>query len=213
MIFSSSEELKPAEEAAKATMAPTMGLRPTAAKEAAPSGIRMTYTASEAIEPVTPASATMKVSKMGDFTFARAARIAAPMRPEYSATATPSIHTKIKPTGAKLVKLVTASEIICWRYSAVARFSTAIISPVAGSVACIPMAEPIHDETTMTPARTTKSQKGLGSILPTRSRVARKPPGCSPFACDDGVFTAVSDMIRSLRLGGGVGVTGICGQD
>ena len=133
--------------------------------------------------------------------------------PEYSATATPSIHTKIKPTGAKLVKLVTASEIICWRYSAVARFSTAMISPVAGSVACIPMAEPIHDETTMTPARTTKSQKGLGSILPTRSRVARKPPGCSPFACDDGVFTAVSDMIRSLRLGGGVGVTGICGQD
>ena len=37
-----SEALKPAEDAAKATMAPTMGERPTEWKAIAPSGMRMT---------------------------------------------------------------------------------------------------------------------------------------------------------------------------
>ena len=36
------EALKPAEEAANATIAPTMGERPTAWKAMAPSGMRMT---------------------------------------------------------------------------------------------------------------------------------------------------------------------------
>lgn len=46
-------------------MTPTIGERPSAENAAAPSGIMMTYTASEAIEPVTAVSATVKVSSMG----------------------------------------------------------------------------------------------------------------------------------------------------
>ena len=42
VMFNTSEALKPADEAAKATMAPTMGERPSALNAIAPSGMRMT---------------------------------------------------------------------------------------------------------------------------------------------------------------------------
>lgn len=178
-MLRTSEELKPADDAAKATIAPTIGLRPTARKAAAPSGMRMTYTASEAIEPVTPANATTKDNHMGERTLATAARIAAPMKPEYSAMATPSMHTRIKPTGAKVTKLSTASVTIFCRYSEVMRFWTSMTSPVPGSSADMSAMAPSHDDTTTTPARITKSQNGLGRALPARSSVARNPFGFS----------------------------------
>ena len=103
-----SEELKPADEAANATIAPTIGERPKAWNDIAPSGIRMTYTASEATEPVTPASASVKVNTLGP-TFATIERTRALSRPECSATATPSITVRITPRGGKLVKFSTAS--------------------------------------------------------------------------------------------------------
>ena len=179
VMLSTSEELKPADDAANATIAPTIGLRPTARNAAAPSGMRMTYTASEATEPVTPARATTYVSHMGERTLDTAARIAAPMNPEYSAMATPSMHTRIRPTGAKVTKLSTASVTIFCRYSEVRRFCTSMTSPLAGSFADIPAFEPSHDDTMTTPARMTKSQNGLGTALPARSNPARKPFGLS----------------------------------
>ena len=93
-----SDELKPAEEAAKATMAPTIGERPTARKAMAPRGMRITYTASEAMDPVTPAMATTKVSIRGP-TLATMERITALMSPACSATATPSMTTTTTPSG------------------------------------------------------------------------------------------------------------------
>ena len=75
-----------------------MGERPSARKDIAPSGMRMTYTASDATEPVTPARATAKVSVRGP-TLATIARTTALMSPECSATATPSITVMMSPSG------------------------------------------------------------------------------------------------------------------
>ncbi|WJZ08258.1 hypothetical protein CGLAUT_08895 [Corynebacterium glaucum] len=182
VIFRISEALKPPAAAAKPTIVPTRGERPTAWKAIAPSGTMMTKIASEAMEPVTPASATMKVSIRG-LTLATIARIIAESRPECSATATPSITVRITPSGGNAMKFCTASVTILEMYSPVRRFSTWTVSPLPGLVACIPMRLPIQEEATVMMPRMTKSQNGSGSLLPTFSIQPSTPLWVPSFFC------------------------------
>ena len=131
--------------------------------------------ASEATEPVTPAMATAKVSVRGP-TRETIARTTADKNPLCSATATPSITVMMTPSGGKEVKLVTVSVTILEMLSWVRRLSTSTGSPLAGSVALMPIVEPIQLETATTPARMTNSQKGSGSLLPSFSTQLRNPP-------------------------------------
>lgn len=104
------------------------------------------------------------------------ARTIVESRPVYSATATPSMTARTTPSGGKETKFFTASVTIRERLSVVNRDSTAMVLPLPGSVAVMPIRLPIHDSATTTPERMTKSQNGLGSLLPTFSMTPRKPP-------------------------------------
>lgn len=130
--------------------------------------------ASEATEPVTPASARAKVRVRGP-TLATMARTRADSRPECSATATPSITVRMTPSGGKSVKFFTASVIIRCSPSAVRRLSTRMVSPVSGWIAVMPRREPTQLVRATTPARMTKSQNGSGSLLPIVSMAPRNP--------------------------------------
>ena len=79
--------------------------------------------ASEATEPVTPASATMNVSIFG-LTLSTIARTIAASRPVCSATATPSITARITPSGGKAMKFSTASVTMREMFSPVSSDST-----------------------------------------------------------------------------------------
>ena len=150
--------------------------------------------ASEATEPVTPASATMKVRNFG-LTLVTMARTSADKSPDCSATATPSMTARMTPNGGKLVKFSTASVTMREIFSVVRRDSTSMVSPDLGSSALMPIKWPIHEVMATMIARMTKSQKGSGSLLPIFSTVPKKPLAFSGFS-----LVLVSAIVSALSV-------------
>ena len=77
--------------------------------------------------------------------------------------------TKTSPNAGKALKLLTASTSIRTRLSGVNKFSTRIISCVAGLITSTPIAENTQDATKITPLRMTKMMTGSGILFPLRS--------------------------------------------
>ncbi len=91
------------------------------------------------------------------------------MRPLRSATAMPSITTRIVARGGNVAKLVTASPTMKATPSWLTRLLAATTSSEPGAWALTPSDESSQLSAMTTIASIQNSQKGCGSLLPTRS--------------------------------------------
>lgn len=113
--------------APNAAAMPASGWRPTLMNATAASGMRTRYPASEATLETIPTKTMMYVSEPG-VEIATSRRMSAPTRPEYSATPTPTIATRITPTAANPRKFGTKDVNMNRMPSAVSRPWTLICS-------------------------------------------------------------------------------------
>ena len=159
---------KPALTPAKAAASPASGWRPSARKIAAPSGIRITYPASEATWETIPASTTAAVIRRRG-ALITSARMSTARRPEPSATPIPTIATSTSPSGGKRTKFSTTFSKSQRIPSPESRLRTSIRSPVPGWVAPTPAAVATAERRITPSARSAKRVAGCGRALPIAS--------------------------------------------
>ncbi|MNC16873.1 hypothetical protein D3C75_647370 [compost metagenome] len=122
---------KPPETPENAAAIPTSGWRPAAIKIIAPSGITSTYPASAATWLNIATKISIGVSSF--FGVTRSIFLSATLiKPELSATPTPSIATSTIPSGANPVKVVTIDDRVLVNASAESRLLTCTACWVTG---------------------------------------------------------------------------------
>ena len=198
--------LKAPETAAKAARKPTNGWRPAAAKSSAAMGGRMMMPASAARWAIMPAKMTAAVSSVRG-TPVMKARSDTAMSPVFSATPMPIMAVSTMPSGAKPMKLRTASVKMRRTPSAFKRLTAVMSEPSLGWTAEMPTRAASHEPASTTPARMTKTVMGSGSRLPTRSmpssrRAKRAPPGAPAGLASPAVSAApaAGRVARRRRL-------------